>query len=388
MSEITKNNEEAQDFAALLEESLNERLYNGKRVKGIVSFITNNEIQVDVGAKQAGFVPLSELSEDPNVKPEDVVKRGDEIELIVLKVNDQEGTVMLSKKRCDAEAGFDEIVKAHQEGTVLDGIITDVVRGGVLVLTNSVKVFVPASQASDRRVENLEELLKTNVKFKIIEIKEQRRRAVGSVKAVLKEEKDKLSESFWAEVEMGKKYTGEVKSLTNFGAFIDLGGVDGLIHNTELSWSKIKHPSEVVSVGDTVEVYVKDFDKENKKISLGYKKTEDNPWVKFEKDFAVDQTVNAKIVSLTQFGAFAEIIPGVDGLIHISQISNERVAKVADILTVGDTVEAKITEIDLEKKRISLSMRALLPEVPAEEKEVAEEVKEELPEGIEVSVEE
>ena len=388
MSEIEKNLEEEQNFAELLEESLNERLYTGKRVKGIVSFINNNEIQVDVGTKQAGFVPLSELSDDPNVKPEDIVKRGDEIDLIVMKVNDQEGTVMLSKKRCDAMAGFEELCKAYEEGTVLDGVVTDVVRGGVLALSNSVKVFIPASHVSDRRVEDLNELLKKQIRFKIIEIKEQRRRAVGSVKAVLKEEKEKLAEAFWNDVEVGKKYTGEVKSLTSFGAFVDLGGVDGLIHITELSWSKIKHPSEVVNVGDMVEVYVKDFDREAKKISLGYKKTEDNPWVKFEKEFAVDQVVNVKIVSLTQFGAFAEIIPGVDGLIHISQISHERVNKVADVLQVGDKVDAKITEIDLDKKRISLSIKALLPEVAPEEKEVAEEVKEELPEGIELSTEE
>ncbi len=388
MSEIEKNTEEEQNFAALLEESLNERLYTGKRVKGVVSFVNNNEIQVDVGAKQAGFVPVNELSDDPNAKPEELVKRGDEIDLIVMKVNDQEGTVMLSKKRCDALAGFDELCKAYEEGTVLDGVITDVVRGGVLALTNSVKVFIPASHVSDRRVENLEELLKKQIRFKIIEIKEQRRRAVGSVKTVIKEEKAQLAEAFWNEVEIGKKYTGEVKSLTSFGAFVDLGGVDGLIHITELSWSKIKHPSEVVNVGDMVEVYVKDFDREAKKISLGYKKTEDNPWVKFENEFSVDQVVNVKIVSLTQFGAFAEIIPGVDGLIHISQISHERVNKVADVLQVGDKVDAKITEIDLEKKRISLSIKALLPEIPEEKKEVAEEVKEELPEGIELSTEE
>lgn len=387
MSEIVKNNEEEQDFAALLEESLNERLYTGKRVKGIVSFVNNNEIQVDVGAKQAGFVPVSELSDDPNAKPEELVKRGDEIELVVLKVNDQEGTVMLSKKRCDAEAGFEELCKAYEDGAVLDGVVTDVVRGGVLALTNSVKVFIPASHVSDRRVENLEDMLKKQIRFKIIEIKEQRRRAVGSVKAVIKEEKEKLAEAFWNDVEVGKKYTGEVKSITSFGAFVDLGGVDGLIHITELSWSKIKHPSEVVNVGDMVEVYVKDFDAEAKKISLGYKKTEDNPWVKFEKEFEVGQQANVRIVSITQFGAFAEIIPGVDGLIHISQISNERVNKVADVLKVGDTVDVKITEIDLDKKRISLSIRALLPEIPREEKEVPQETAEELPEGIELSAE-
>lgn len=390
MSEIIKNHEDEQDFAAMLEQSLNEKLYTGKRVKGIVASISQNEIQVDVGAKQAGFVPLAELSDDPNAKPEDIVKKGDEIDLLVLKVNDQEGTVMLSKKRCDAEAGFEEIAKAYEEGKILEGVVTDVVRGGVLVLTNSVKVFVPASHVSDRRVENLEDLLKQEVKFKIIEIKESRRRAVGSVKAVIKEEKAKLAEEFWEGIEVGKVYTGEVKSLTSFGAFVDLGGVDGLIHITELSWSKIKHPSEVVSVGDKVEVYVKDFDKEAKKISLGYKKTEDNPWVKFVTTYAIDQEVKAKIVSIVKFGAFAEIIPGVDGLIHISQISHDRIENASDVLKVGDVVDVKIIDVDTEAKRISLSMKALIekPAPEVSEKEKAEEEAVELPEGIEMTSEE
>ncbi|MDF2568206.1 MAG: bifunctional 4-hydroxy-3-methylbut-2-enyl diphosphate reductase/30S ribosomal protein, partial [Oscillospiraceae bacterium] len=334
-------------------------------------------------AKQAGFVPIAELTDDPNAKSDDIVKKGDEIDLIVLKVNDQEGTVMLSKKRCDAEAGFEVISKAYEEGTILDGVVTDVVRGGVLVLTNSVKIFIPASQASGARVENLEELLRKPVQFKIIEIKENRRRAVGSVRAVVKEQRQAVAEKFWSDIEVGKIYKGEVKSLTSFGAFVDLGGVDGLIHITELSWSKIKHPSEVVKTSDVVEVYVKDLDKENKKISLGYKKTEDNPWERFKNEYTVDQVVNVKIVSLTPFGAFAEIIPGVDGLIHISQIANERVTKVADFLSIGQTVDAKITEVELDKKRISLSIRAILEEKEAVKQ--AEAIAEELPEGVEFS---
>ena len=382
----TENTEEELDFAAMLEQSLNEKIYTGKRVKGIVTAISPNEVQVDVGAKQAGFIPVSELSDDPNAKPEDIVQKDQEIEAIVLKVNDQEGTVMLSKKRCDAEAGFDEIQKAYDEGTVLDGVVTDAVRGGILVLCNSVKIFVPASQAADRRVENLEELVKKPVQFKIIEIKENRRRAVGSIKAVLREQRSAKAEEFWQNVEVGKTYKGEVKSLTSFGAFVDLGGVDGLIHITELSWKKIKHPSEVVNVGDIVEVYIKDINEETKKISLGYKKTEDDPWEIFKKDYAVGQTVNVKIVSITQFGAFAEIIPGVDGLIHISQIANQRVNKVGDLLSVGQTADAKIIDIDTEKKRISLSIRALLEE--AEAAEQAAQAQTDLPEGIELTTDE
>ena len=370
MSEILKNQEEELNFAELLEQSTSEKLYSGKRVKGIVTSIAPNEVQVDVNAKQAGFIPLSELTDDPNQKPADVVEKGQELDLIVVKVNDQEGTVMLSKKRCDSAAGFDTISEACENGTVLEGVVTDVVRGGVLVLSNFVKVFIPASLVSDSRVEDLNTLLRKTVRFKVIEIKENARKAVGSVRAVLKEEKAAKAEAFWSQLEVGQIYKGEVRSITSYGAFVDLGGVDGMVHITELSWKRIKNPSEVVKVGDVIEVYVKDIDPEKKKISLGYKKAEDNPWEIFKAKYAVGDAVKVKVVSLTQFGAFAEIIPGVDGLIHISQIANQRVNKVSDVLAVGQEVEAKIIDIDLEAKRISLSIRALL-----EEQEAAEEAK-------------
>lgn len=372
MSEIIKEQNEELDFAELLEQSLNEKLYTGKRVTGIVTTIAPNEIHVDVGAKQAGIVPAFEISDDPNYNFATEIKKGDEIQLMVLKVNDQEGIVTLSKKRCDAEAGFDEICKAYEEKTVLTGTVTDVVRGGVLVLTNNTKVFVPSSMVSDRRIEDLNTLLKTEVQFRIVEINDKRRRAVGSIKSVLMDAKKAKQEEFWANVEVGKVYTGEVKSTTSYGAFVDLGGVDGMVHITELSWTRIKSPEEVVKVGDTVEVYIKDIDTEKKKISLGYKKTEDNPWEIFKRDYAVDSVVPVKIVSVATFGAFAQIIPGIDGLIHISQIANKRIDKVADVLKVGDVVDAKILEIDFDKKKVSLSIRATLePEVveeaPAEE---------------------
>ena len=365
MSEILKNQEEELNFAELLEQSTGEKLYSGKRVKGIVTSIAPNEVQVDVNAKQAGFIPLSELTDDPNQKPANVVEKGQELDLIVVKVNDQEGTVMLSKKRCDSAAGFDTINEACENGTVLEGVVTDVVRGGVLVLSNFVKVFIPASLVSDSRVEDLNTLLRKTVRFKVIEIKENARKAVGSVRAVLKEEKAAKAEAFWSQLEVGQIYKGEVRSITSYGAFVDLGGVDGMVHITELSWKRIKNPSEVVKIGDVIEVYVKDIDTEKKKISLGYKKSEDNPWEIFKAKYAAGDVVKVKIVSLTQFGAFAEIIPGVDGLIHISQIANQRVNKVSDVLAVGQEIEAKITDIDLENKRISLSIRALLEEQEA-----------------------
>ena len=271
----------------------------------------------------------------------------------------------------DAQNGA-QVVLVHGRREVLEGVVTEVVRGGVLVLTNGVKVFIPASQATRSRNDNLEDLLKQPVRFKILEYNRQRRRAVGSIRAVLKDEKKALENQFWESVEVGKVYHGKVKSLTDYGAFVDLGGVDGMIHISELSWSKIKHPSQVVSVGDEVEVYVKDIDPEKKKISLGYKKVEDNPWEILKKNYEVGSVVEAKIVSLTQFGAFAQIIPGVDGLIHISQISNERINKPSDVLKVGDVVKVKITEIDFDKKRISLSIKALLNDEAAEAEEAAD----------------
>lgn len=345
-------------FAEMLEESL-KSLNTDEKVRGVVVGIAPNEIQVDVGRKQAGFVPASELSSDPNAKPEDIVKIGDEIELLIMRTNDQEGTIMLSKKRLDAIKGWDVVAKAEEDGTVLTGVVTEVIKGGVIAVTNGVRVFIPASQATATRGEPLENLLKKEVNFRIIEVNRSRRRAVGSIRAVLKDERKELADKFWETAEEGKEYKGVVKSLTAYGAFVDLGGIDGMIHISELSWNRIKHPSEVVNVGDVLEVYVKDIDTEKHKISLGYKNEKDNPWEILKNEYPVGTVTKVKIVSITTFGAFAQIIPGIDGLIHISQISSERVNKVSDVLNVGDEVDAKITEIDFDKKRVSLSMRAV-----------------------------
>ena len=373
MSEILRN-EENEDFATLLEQSLeSEKIYNGKRVTGVVTSVAPNEVHVDIGAKQAGIVPAEELTDDPNAKIEGLVKKGDEIELSVVKVNDQEGIVTLSKKRCDAQKGFEKIKEAYENGTVLDAVITDVVRGGVLAYTCNTKIFIPAPHCSNTRVEDLSTLLKKQVRLMIIEVNENRNRAKGSVRAVLNAERKAKQEKFWEEVEIGKVYTGEVKSLTSYGAFVDLGGIDGMIHVTELAWKKVKHPSEIVNVGDMVEVYIKDFDKEKKRISLGYKKDCDNPWTIFTTKYAVDDVVTVKIVSFATYGAFAEILPGVDGLIHISQIANQHVEKIADVLKLGEEVDAKIIAIDTDKKRVSLSMRALLSENEQKREPVSED---------------
>ena len=388
MSEILKNQEEEASFEELLDQSF-KSTYNGKKETGVVVGIAPNELQVDIGTKHAGYVPIAEFTDDPNAKLEDLVKKGDEIELLVVRVNDVEGTVMLSKKRLDQIAGQEKIENAYETGEVLDGVVVEVVKGGVIVQSNGARIFVPASKATLSRNEELESLLKKEVQFKVIDLKRERgrKRAIGSIKDVALKARAEAAEKFWADVEVGKTYTGEVKSLTSYGAFVDLGGVDGMVHISELSWSRIKHPSEVVKVGDMLEVYVKDIDRENKKISLGFKKAEDNPWEIIKRDYPVGSVATVKIVSITTFGAFAQIIPGVDGLIHISQISFDRVNKVSDVLSVGDEVQVKITEIDFEKKRISLSMKALLEaeeaaaqeapaeavEAPAEEAAPAEE---------------
>lgn len=381
MNENATNNidsEEEFDFEQALEASL-KPVHRNQRITGVVTSISANEVQVDIGTKHTGFIPLSELSNDTSQKAENLVQKGDELELIVLKVNDSEGTVMLSKKRFDSIAGFDKLVKAHEEGTVLEGRITDILKGGVLAVAEGMKVFIPASHVSLNRIENLEELKGNDVKFKIIDVDQGKKRAVASIKAVLSEEQKEVSDKFWEQVDIGQTYNGVVKSIMPYGAFVDLGGVDGMVHISELSWVKIKHPSEVVKVGDTVEVYVKDLDKENRKISLGHKKTDDNPWVVFERDYKLGDEVNAKIVSITSFGAFAQILPGVDGLIHISQIANQRVDKIANFLSVGEEVKAKLIEMDIENKRISLSIRALLEEEEVEEeKSIVDEYNEQV----------
>ena len=327
---------------------------------GVVTGIKPNEIFVDIGTKHAGYVPINELTDDPSAKPEDIVKVGDEIELLVVRVNDVEGTAMCSKKRLDQAAGFEKVMAAGETGEVLTGVVTDVIKGGLLALTNGVKVFIPASQATLSRSDSLEDLLKQKVQFKILEVNRQRKRAVGSIRAVLREQRKALEDQFWAQVEVGQHYTGVVKSLTSYGAFVNLGGVDGMIHISELSWGRIKHPSEVVNIGDHVNVYVIALDRENKKISLGYKRPEDNPWNIFTTNFQVGDTATVKILKFMPFGAFAEIVPGVDGLIHISQIADHRIAKPEDVLEVGQQVEAKIIDINDEKKKVSLSIRALL----------------------------
>ena len=344
-------------------------LTGDQKVEGIVVAVNPTEITVDIGRGVTGYISAAEYSSDPDVKLTDEVKVNDKLNLIIMKINDQEGTAMLSKRRFDAIAGWDKIVAAKESGEVLKGFVKDIIKGGVVAYTNNVRVFIPASQATASRNDSLEDLKGKEVSFRIIEIG-RGRRAVGSIRSVLRDERRAAAQEIWDNIEVGDRFTGTVKSLTNYGAFVDIGGVDGMIHVSELSWTRIKNPSEVVLVGDTVEVYVKAVDKEKKKISLGYKKEDENPWVIFQKNYEVNDVVKVTIVSMTTYGAFARIIPGIDGLIHISQIADKHIAKPQDELTVGQEVEAKIIAVDNDKKRVSLSIRALIQKEEEEKQDV------------------
>jgi 4-hydroxy-3-methylbut-2-enyl diphosphate reductase len=350
---------ETEDFGALLDQ-FSKKIHNREKVTATVLKVDDNEITVDLGTKHTGFVSLDDLTDDPKLKPSDIVKVGDKIDLIVIKVNDADGVAYLSRKEVDKVDGFNKVVKAYQDQEVIEGTIINVVNGGVIVTYSGVRVFIPASLVGVPKSEDLNNLVKQKIKFKIIELNEGKKRAIGSVKAVKKAEKEAAALKFWETVKVGDTFKGEVKSITSYGAFVDLGGIDGMVHISELSWKRIKHPKEVVSVGDTIEVFVKEMDKETGRISLGHKKPEDNPWIKFTSNYKVGDITKATIVCITPFGAFAQIIDGVDGLIHVSQISNERVEDVKSVLSIGQEVDVKITEINEEKKRISISMKEAL----------------------------
>ncbi len=346
-------------FEEMLAASEAKPLYAGKIVKAKVISVSPTECVVGIdGSKHTGIVKLSEMSHDPNAKMEDLVKVDDELDLVVVKTNDQEGVDTLSRVRFEAQKGMKDVSEAAENGTVMEGDVMEANKGGVVVNVKGVRVFVPRSQATMRRDEDYTKLVGQHVKLVITEC--AGRKIVGSINKVTAEENKAKRDEFWKNVEVDKQYTGVVKSLTSYGAFVDIGGVDGLCHISELSWNNIKHPSEVVSVGDTIEVYVKSYDPENQKVSLGYKKEEDNPWEKLKNEYPIGSEFEAPVVSITKFGAFVRILPGIDGLVHISEISNDRVEKVSDALKVGDMVDVKLLDVDFDKKRISLSMKALL----------------------------
>lgn len=353
-------------FAEMLEASEAKPLFAGKIVKAKVNSVSPTECVVGIdGSKHTGIVKLNEMTHDPNAKMEDLVKVDDELDLVVVKTNDQEGVDTLSRVRFEAQKGMKDVSEACENGTIMEGDVMEANKGGVVVNVKGVRVFVPRSQATMRRDEDYTKLVGQHVRLYITEC--AGRKIVGSINKVTAEENKVKREEFWQNVEVGKHYAGVVKSLTSYGAFVDIGGVDGLCHISELSWQNIKHPSEVVKVGDSIDVYVKSYDPENQKVSLGYKKEEDNPWEQLKTDYPIGSEFVAPVVSITKFGAFVRILPGVDGLVHISEISNERVNKVSDVLKVGDEVRVKLINVDFERKRISLSMKACEGEQPMAE---------------------
>lgn len=366
IKEVIDKMSEQENFAELLEESF-KTLNTGDTVTGIVTHVSNAEVKLDLGAKYTGVLTIENVTNDSSAKLEDLFKLGDEVTAVAVRVSDIDGIAVLSKKKSDATREWEKVLEAKESGEIIEGKVIEAIKGGVIIAALSQKIFVPASQTTVPKDGDLSTLVGTVQKCKIIDVKEDRHRAVASIKVVAREARKEKVEQFWNEIEEGKHYNGVVKSLTSYGAFVDLGGVDGMVHMTELSWLRIAKPSDVVAVGDTLDVFVKSFDKEKGRISLGYKTEETNPWTLFIADHKVDDVVTAKIVSILPFGAFAQIIPGVEGLIHISQIANKKLSSPAEVLNKGDEVEAKITEIDEEKKKVSLSIRALLPEETVEE---------------------
>ena len=366
IEEVQNTMSEHENFAQLLEESF-KTLNTGDTVRGIVTSVTNTEVHVDIGSKVTGVLTLDNVTDDPQAKLEELFKVGDTVEAVAVRVSDLDGIATLSKKKIDAHNNWAKVLEAKENGDVIEGKITEAVKGGVIAYALSQKIFIPASQTTVPKDGDLQTLVGTKQKFKVIDIKEDRKRAVGSIRVVAREERKALVEEFWANIEVGKHYTGKVKSLTSFGAFVDLGGVDGMVHSSELSWLRISSPKDVVSIGDTLEVFVKEFDREKNRISLGHKTEDTNPWKLFTDKYNVDDVAPVTIVSMMPFGAFAQIIPGVDGLIHISQIANKKLATPAEVLEKGQVVDAKIIDIDTENHKVSLSIRALLTEEAAEE---------------------
>jgi len=371
-------NEQNENFAELLESSF-KTLNTGEIVEGVITSISQNEIHLDLGAKTTGVIVHDKATDDPQAKLNELYKVGDVIKAKVVKVSDIDGIATLDKTRVDSESNWEKIVAASESGETLEGKIVEVVNGGVIISLFSVRVFIPASLTGVPKGGDLHELVNTTQKVKIIEIKADRKRAYASIRAVLREERKAKEEEFWNNIAEGMEFDGEIKSLTDFGAFVDLGGVDGMVHTSELSWKRIRHPKEVVAVGDKIHVFIKAFDREKGRISLGYKTDAMNPWTIFTSKYAEGDTAEVKIVSLMPFGAFAEIVPGCDGLIHISQITDHKIAKPDEVLEVGQLVNAQITAIDNDNHKVSLSIRALME--PAEEvvEEAAEEVVEEAP---------
>jgi 4-hydroxy-3-methylbut-2-enyl diphosphate reductase len=354
MNEFESTNSE--NFEELLEQSF-VTLRSGEIVKGTVIDISDNEVSVNLGYKSDGIITKSELSNNPNVDPRDLVKVGEEIDVYILRVNDNEGIVLLSKKRVDAIKGWEVIESAYKEEKTVEGKVSEIVNGGVIVVINEIRVFIPASLLSDRYVEDLNQFMGQEIQFKIVELDRRRRRIIGNRKQILLVEQNVKKEELFSKIEVGQKISGTIRNVTNFGAFVDLGGIDGLVHVSELSWGQVSHPSDIVTPGQKVDVVILEIDRENGKVSLSMKTQENNPWNNVADKYPVGNIVKGKVVRMVPFGAFVELEPGVDGLVHISQIADKHVAKPQDELSIGEIIEVKVLDINTEAKKISLSKK-------------------------------
>lgn len=359
MEDMMNGHEGEMDFSKALEMTFTE-LRTNEVIKGKIIGYNNNDVFVDLGYKADGLIPMEEFLDDPDFDPEKDLKTGNEIEVLVVKINDGEGNVALSKKKVDSIRGFELAEEAFKNNTPIEVVIKEIVKGGAVAEFRGVRIFIPASQISDRFVKDLDPYKNKKVKLVITEMA-NRRRVVGSCRSILEADKAQKSEEFWNNVEVGKEYTGKVKSLTKFGAFVDLGGVDGLVHISELSWKKVEDPSSILKVDDVVTVKVTSFDKEKKKISLSYRKTEDNPWYNIESKYTAGDVVTGTVLRMVPFGVFVELEEGVEGLVHISQISSVRIGRPEEVLSVGQKVDMKIMDINVELKKISLSIKEVNP---------------------------
>ena len=351
-------------FEQMLEESF-KPIRNGEVVEGTVINVKPDEIAVDIGYKSDGIIHRSEYTNESNVDLTQLVSVGDKIDAMVIKVNDGEGQVALSYKRLAAEKGNKRLEEAFENHEVLTAKVAQVLNGGLSVVIDEAKIFIPASLVSDTYEKDLNKYNGQEISFVITEFNPRRRRIIGDRKQLLVAEKEKLAEELFARIHVGDVVEGTVKNVTDFGAFIDLGGADGLLHISEMSWGRVENPKKVFHVGDQVKVFIKDIN--DKKIALSMKFDDENPWKDASERFAVGTIVTGKVARMTDFGAFVELAPGVDALLHVSQIAKEHIDKPSDVLSVGQEVEAKIVEFREEDKKISLSMKALLA-TPEEDK--------------------
>ena len=372
--ETKQEHEDSSDFASAFEKTMT-RIHNGQVLEGTVISVVDGEVFVNVGYKSDGVIPVGELSSDSDVKAEDLFKEGDTIEVEVTKVNDGDGNVLLSRKNVESKKLWDELLSQENiEEKIFDAVGKEVVKGGLIADISGIRAFVPASQVSTKYIENLNEFVGKPMKLKVLEVDRQRKRIVASQKQVLLAEAAAEKHSKWEQLVVGSKVNGIVRRIADFGAFVDIGGIDGLVHVTDAAWGRVKHPSDVFAIGQEIEVIILNVDVEKERVSLGYKQLQPKPWMLAGEKYAVGSIVEGKVVRIVPFGAFVALESTIDGLIHISQVSVHRIAKVEDELKVGDVVRCKVLEVSPEAKRISLSRKeALLEEDPALAEQLAAE---------------